>query len=355
MAWPATSDAPPLAAALPYAVVLALLLSAGLTRLALFYAERRRLLDLPGTRRSHAAPTARGGGLGPVLTLLVVGFLMAWPFDPLRIGTLAGAVTAIAALGWWDDHRNLAVGPRLAAQLLIAAALAWALLGGAHVLALVLLVAGLVLYLNLHNFMDGINGLAAAQTAFCAAAFALFARNGDTLAARWLCVIGAAAALGFLPFNFPRARIFMGDVGSTALGLWLAAMAAVLVPAGTLAVGSALIVMSAFLVDGAMTLGYRVLRGTRWWRPHREHLYQWLVRAGWSHARVVGLYLAWNLLLALPVAWLNQLATAPAAAGGLGYTGALPAAVLPATVMALGASAWLLGKRWCRRRVLGIA
>ena len=352
MASPATSGG--LAAALPYAAVLALLLSAGLTRLALAYAERRRMVDLPGARRSHAAPTPRGGGAGPVLAMLIVGFGLAWPFDPSRYFAFASAFALAAGLGWWDDHRNLGVGVRLAAQLAICGGLAWFLLtGSAGALPTIACVAWLLLYLNLHNFMDGINGLAAAQTAFCAGAFALLAGEGGGFAPYWLCVVGAVAALGFLPFNFPRARIFMGDVGSTALGLWLAAMAVLLAWSGALAAGSALIVMSAFVVDGAMTLGYRVLRGKRWWRPHREHLYQWLARAGWTHVRVVGAYFAWNVLLALPLAWMNERllrsAYAGSGAGTLGYTAALPALVL-----ALAAVAWLLGKRWCRRRVLGI-
>jgi Fuc2NAc and GlcNAc transferase len=348
-----------LGAAMPYALLLTVLLSAGLTRVAIAYADRRKLLDLPGHRRSHVQPTPRGGGIAPVVTILVVGLGMVWPFDPRRYVAVAVALALVAAIGWWDDHRPLSVSVRLLAQALICTGTAWSalrpefhsvFLSAALTVALALWLLG---YLNLHNFMDGINGLTASQTVFCAAAFAAFAFARGAVALAWLAAVTAVATAAFLPFNFPRARIFLGDVGSTALGFMLAAIAVMLAQSATLRFGSALILMSAFLVDGGLTLAYRMLRGTRWWRPHREHLYQWLVRCGTPQTRIVACYLGWNLLLALPFAWLNERPwmhpSDTASFGGLGYT-----AALPALVFALAAATWFVGKRWCRARLLGL-
>src|SRR5699024_2293005 len=112
----------------------------------------------------------------------------------------------------------------------------------------------------------------------------------------------AAAACGFLLFNWPPARIFMGDVGSGFAGFMIFAWIALLIVRAPFASWSALILVSAFVVDAGLTLAWRMWRGKRWYTAHREHLYQWLVRCRWTHARASGAYLCWNLLLVAPVA-----------------------------------------------------
>jgi UDP-N-acetylmuramyl pentapeptide phosphotransferase/UDP-N-acetylglucosamine-1-phosphate transferase len=166
------------------------------------------------------------------------------------------------------------------------------------------------------------------------------------------CTVPAAACLGFLPFNFPRARIFLGDVGSTVLGLWIGYVSLEGARRGAFSFGTALIASSAFALDAGATLGTRMLRGKRWWRAHREHLYQWLHRAGFSHSRVVALYLAWNLLVALPAALLNERIRGMVDASP-GAPARLYSWALPVLALALGLTAWAYGKRWCRMRVQG--
>lgn len=273
---------------------------------------RRGPLDHPGPRSSHRVPVPRMGGLGIVVVGLAgVGALAlagTWPAPWLL--TLSG-LALVAGVGLLDDARPRPALPRLLAHLLAATLLAASLLLGAEGLRVapwlaVLAVLAIAWSVNLHNFMDGIDGLLALQAlwygAFYAAALGLAGEYG---AAMFAALLGAAA-LGFLPFNFPRARAFLGDGASGFLGLavaWLALFAAVhaIVP-----VPLALVLMSAFLVDSGLTLLARMLRGERFWQPHREHLYQWLVRAGASHARVSLGYLAWNLLVALPALLAGQ-------------------------------------------------
>lgn len=337
------------------------------TALAIGYARRRALIDQPGRRRSHSVPTPRGGGIGIVvaalglLGLLAVGASAA---QQLALAGLASGLSAVAAVGWWDDHRSLPAWPKLAVHLLASVvciacgpeALAISAGGPAHadlaatLGSAIVAVLALVWSVNLHNFMDGSNGLLAGQTAFVLGVLAALGAPGLSPGERAVCLGLAAAALAFLPFNFPRARVFMGDVGSGSLGLLVAAAA----------LGSAqgrlwplvLILDSAFVVDSAATLAVRVVRGRRWYSAHREHLYQWLVRGGFSHARVAGLYALWNLCVALPCALLYlhwcDLALPPAGRATL-MPCALAAAVVGGELL-LGGTLWWAGKRWCLRR-----
>ncbi len=162
--------------------------------------------------------------------------------------------------------------------------------------AVLLVLIGLGVWsINLHNFMDGIDGILATQAIFVLSVLgwlcARDAHNPHGLQAG----IFAAATLGFLPFNFPRARIFMGDVGSGALGLMIFVAAVWQYFGGASAPMSALVVGSAFVTDATCTLLSRMVGGKRWYEPHREHLYQWMTRTGMSHARVTSYYMAWNL------------------------------------------------------------
>ena len=191
----------------------ALAISATGTAWAIVYARRRGMLDQPGERRSHATATPRGGGIGIVIALLLALGLLGWWRDAPSWWSMAAGLLLVASVGWWDDHRPLPIVVRLGAHVAAGLALALGLhLQGAGlpaVLAALVLVPGLV---NAWNFMDGIDGLAASQALLCATGLACL------LAGPWqlLGFVMTAACLGFLPFNLPPARIFLGDVGSGA-------------------------------------------------------------------------------------------------------------------------------------------
>lgn len=324
-----------------------------LTAATLVYARRRGLVDLPGKRRSHSVPTPRGGGVGIIAAALLVGIPAWYWLDPVaqwrRLAAFAVAVMAVAVIGWRDDHAPLPVLPRLVVHL------GAALLVGASVLAaraatvpqlwwaLVPLALVLIGFINAHNFMDGIDGILGQQGLFVMLGYGLLAQSASYTGVAAVAFATAAGCLGFLTFNSPPARIFMGDVGSGALGLLIGAVAALLVQRNPAMLWPCLILSSAFLVDSGLTLARRMLDGQRWYAPHRQHLYQWLVRVKWSHARTDAVYLIWNLAIAAPLAWL---AASWPEGGWLCFVLAYVAAVV----------AWHIGKRAClvsvRRRAI---
>ena len=209
----------------------------------------------------------------------------------------------LAIIGWWDDHRSLSVRSRLIVQLAVSLYLLACLASSARLEGMMqMLTAGLfVLWMtNLYNFMDGSNGMAGLQGVFAGSVLAaLFWQAGDTHSSL-LALLLAAACAGFLPWNTGRARVFMGDVGSLALGFAFAALLVQGVTAGSFALPVGLLVMSLFLTDATLTLLARVIRGERWYNAHRQHAYQRLIAHGWSHGRVAVLYQVINLALVLP-------------------------------------------------------
>jgi UDP-N-acetylmuramyl pentapeptide phosphotransferase/UDP-N-acetylglucosamine-1-phosphate transferase len=333
---------------LSIALLLALLLSgfafsAALVAAALRYSATHGLLDQPGQRRSHRAPTPRGGGIGIViaflagLKLLVLGGLLPlWPCLSLAV-----ALLLVAGVGWLDDHRSQPVLTRLLVQSLAALLLATALLGTPTGLAgglqWGLAIVVVMTAINFCNFLDGANGMLSLQVIAVAVLLMLLAAISDSQTTLLLAALLLATVAGFLPFNFPRARIFLGDVGSGALGLLIAALGLIGVGDGSVGVGVMLCLTSAFWLDTGLTLAWRFWSGRRWYQAHRQHLYQWLLRRGWTHVGVSSLYLGWTLLLAAPLAALAQ----------IGWISELAALTV---VAVLGAVVWLLSRRWVLRQ-----
>lgn len=315
-----------------------------LARGAIGYAHRRGMLDQPGQRRSHHLPTPRGGGIGIVVAMLVClpgvlsGLPVAWPASV--VAGLFAALLLVALAGWWDDHRSLPVLPRLGAQLLAVGLFSLSLLvTGLSWWWLPVLLIGGAWSINLHNFMDGIDGLLAQQAIFVGTGLALLAWAAAQPALAMAAAAFAASALGFWYFNRPPARIFMGDVGSGSVGLLIFAFSAMLWRAEHALLWPALILSSAFVVDASLTLLTRMWRGRRWYTAHREHLYQWVVRRGGTHARTGAAYMGWNLLVAAPLAW-------------LAWSHLRMALPITITVYLGAAAAWLALKRRCLRRHL---
>lgn len=263
------------------------------TQLGLAYARRNGMLDLPGERRSHAQPTPRGGGLGIVVACLVLLLLVAATTpQPLPWVLIAAGLLLVAGIGWWDDHRPIPAWPRLLAHAVAAGLLAWAMWmqGASPLAALGAFVLGLGL-VNAWNFMDGIDGLAASQALLCGLGLAC------VLADPWtaLAIAIGGASLGFLPSNLPRARVFLGDVGSGALGFLMAVLLAVGFAERPVAGWPVLLLAPmAMLVDAGLTLFWRMRRGDIWWQAHAQHLFQ---RSGrrHGHAKVCLAYALWTL------------------------------------------------------------
>ena len=281
-----------------------------------------RLLDVPNDRSSHSQPTPRGGGLGIVLVLLVSGGIALWNgLLPLPFALALSAAIPLAFIGFIDDHGDVPARWRFLIQL---AGAAWAIywIGGLDVLRIGELqlrlgiwgypfgILVMVWMLNLFNFMDGIDGIEATEVIFIGLAAAWMIGGGFTFSAvpevlPPLAISGAT--LGFLYWNWPPARIFMGDVGSGVLGFLLALLMLHSTVSGNLSIAVWIILSGVFLIDATVTLVIRLFRGERWYQAHRSHAYQHASRRLGSHRGVTLSVMAINLVWLLPMAILAQL------------------------------------------------
>jgi len=277
-------------------------------RLSIAAARRWGILDIPNGRSSHALPTPRLGGVPMVASsaLSYAGWLL---LAPGEIGPLHGITGAalfaigIHILGTFDDIYDLSPLFQIVVQFALCLSCFWffrPVLQGFPVLdggwmRLVLIGAAsvwCVWMLNLYNFMDGIDGLAGGQAVAASLFFfILFAREGK---AEWAVanLVISASALGFLGFNWPPAKIFMGNSGSTFLGAFYG-MQSLYAPAAT---GVPFIVLvlpfSSFIMDTTFTLLRRMLRGEKWYQAHRTHIYQRMTNLGMSHRKITTMELA---------------------------------------------------------------
>ena len=270
------------------------------TRLALAWLRRRAILDHPNERSSHRLPTPRGGGLA-VAPVAIVAIALAGGNPAVQ---MAGIAFGLAAVSWWDDLKDVAPLWRFMAQILaVVAALvlppfSGPVFQGVLPPAVDAFLSGVLWlwFLNLFNFMDGIDGITGVETACLGggiAGVALLAGIGEGIALHGLVL--AAAALGFLWWNWHPAKIFLGDVGSVTLGFLLGWLLLDLAARGQWA--AALILPAYYLADATITLVRRAARGEKVWRAHREHFYQKAVQAGLSHAAVSGAVLVADLAL----------------------------------------------------------
>jgi Fuc2NAc and GlcNAc transferase len=295
----------------------ACLVSYGFTGRILSRLLSRRIVDLPNARSSHSAPTPRGGGLSMVITitagaavLRIAGLVP----SALAIVLLVGGL-AIAAVGFWDDIRGAPILVRMGVHFGAAALAVYELdvlhgirLGAATadlgVLGVALGMLAVVWIVNLFNFMDGIDGIAASEAAFMLLSSALIGTlvSGASLAAVAPALLAGGACLGFLKWNWPPAAIFMGDVGSGYLGFVIAAIAVSSSQAGIVSFYAWLILGGVFLVDATLTLSRRLLRGEAVYHAHRSHAYQWLARRWGSHRKVTAAVLLVDVFWLLPLA-----------------------------------------------------
>ena len=278
----------------------------------------RGFIDHPNARSSHSLPTPRGGGVAIVLvsTLGVCGLALLRIIDTRLALALAGGGLAVAWIGFMDDKGSATVRVRFAIH---AAAAVWAMyvLGGVPALQFgdkqidlgitgnILGTVAIVWTLNLFNFMDGIDGIAASEAMFVTAGGAAIAVVcGSSAAVPGAALVVAAASFGFLFWNWPPAKIFMGDVGSGYLGYVIAVLALAAARENPVALYVWLILGGVFFVDATVTLLRRLARRERVHEAHRSHAYQWLSRRWQSHLKVTLFVWAINIFWLAPMAWL---------------------------------------------------
>ncbi len=263
-------------------------------------ASRFHVLDHPNERSLHTRPTPRSGGIA-ILTATIFGLIVLgwWYRNFDELAWIGLGVLLVAVVSFVDDWYQVPVIDRLLAHLVAGGIILWGgfSLHGIELPGIELTFspwAGvgismlfIVWMVNLYNFMDGMDGFAGGMAAIGFGAFAglgWFAGNALFLATS---LIIASAAAGFLTRNFPPARIFMGDVGSSSLGLLAAALSLWGVRDGVFPFWTALLVFSPFLADATVTLLRRLVRGDKIWQAHRSHYYQRLVQLGWGHRKTV--------------------------------------------------------------------
>ena len=240
----------------------------------------RVTLDTPNDRSLHDSPTPRSGGLG-ILAGTLLGAMISIGVKEPAIWIALG----LALLSFADDRINLPVAFRLAGHLVAAAVFTVLLGSGMPILLWPVLVLGLCWMTNLYNFMDGADGLAGGMTLIGFAAYGITAGLQGHVEIGVLSMCVASAAAGFLVFNFPPARIFMGDVGSIPIGFLAGSIGLLGWREGAWPLIFPLIVFAPFIVDATVTLTKRSIRRERVWNAHREHYYQRLILGGWSHRR----------------------------------------------------------------------
>lgn len=331
LAFPSLFDGPEMLSVAILVCVIGLL-SLALTRWLAHPDAPIRMLDQPNERSLHAAPMPRTGGIAICISLfaawLVLVLVTQLQFFPLNI--LAGAVI-IAVVAVFDDRHDLSASLRLLIQLsaavvmmydgfLLQGEVAPGVLFTTNTVLLTATTVLLTLWMtNLYNFMDGMDGFAGGMAVIGFGTLAVLGgKQGDLLFAGSALAVCAAAS-GFLWFNFPPARIFMGDSGSTTLGFLVAAFSIWGSRRGIVPVWLTLVIFSPFVVDATVTLLRRALHGEPVWQAHRSHYYQRLVQMGWGHRRTVlveyavmlvcaglallantaGLHAQWGMLVAL--------------------------------------------------------
>jgi UDP-N-acetylmuramyl pentapeptide phosphotransferase/UDP-N-acetylglucosamine-1-phosphate transferase len=254
--------------------------------------RRNRLpMDHPNERSLHATPTPRIGGLG-IMAGVLVAFV--WLANASMLPVMFGAFV-LAVVSVLDDVRGLPVRVRFLAHFVAATGCLFAL--GLTGWMLLMGTLAVVWMTNLYNFMDGSDGLAGGMAAIGFGALALAAWQGDAPGLAVFCAAIAAAALAFLRFNFPPARVFMGDAGSIPLGFLAATLGILGSRQGVWPWLFPLLVFSPFIVDASVTLTRRALRGEKIWQAHRSHYYQRVVLLGATHRQLA--LAAYTVMLAM--------------------------------------------------------
>lgn len=278
-------------------------------------AIQHHILDIPNSRSSHHAPTPRGGGLSftviILVTCLILSFYRDIPFKIIIALFVAGS--SVATVGWLDDKKGLPILSRFLVHILAALWLTYWLESGERLLlgafeipwgklGLLFFTLASIWLINLYNFMDGIDGLAASEAiTACFAGGIILWGTQSTIPA----LITGAAVLGFIPWNWPSAKVFMGDVGSGFLGflfacLWICSTD---VPGGFFIWP---ILLGVFIVDATFTLLWRIYRKEKWYASHRSHAYQ-IAAIHWGHAPVTKAVIMINLLWLTPCAVLCRI------------------------------------------------
>ena len=268
--------------------------------------KRKELWDKPNERSSHVTTTLRGGGLAPLILTYtgIISFVI--PHNTELGLAWIGGLSLLSWVSYCDDREDVPIAGRLAVQIISVLLILWVVseknipLG-----SLILIGIAMVAYINFVNFMDGIDGLVTGLMVLIPICIVCVVPGLDPMTKAMGCVLGGGA-LGFLPFNFPRARMFLGDLGSITFGF----NSGVLLIWGFVSNSTVpkkwiiLLIPMYFFLEGFTAIVRRMVSGEKWWLPHREHFYQRLIRSGATHTRTT--LLMWGgQIIAVIIVWLS--------------------------------------------------
>ncbi len=280
-------------------VVVSFLLSMCLTRMFMSPSSRLRVMDHPNERSLHTVPVPRAGGVAILIAFFVGMGLVALLLDTVVSPVIVLSALLIAGISFLDDCYSLGVAFRFVIHFSVAILLvmngfrldSFEFPGGVwqwHEYVATTVSCFLVVWLiNLYNFMDGMDGFAAGMAIIGFSSFALLGWQAQHQLFMSANLIIVSAVIGFILFNFPPAKIFMGDTGSSTLGFFAAAFSLWASADEIFPIWVALLIFSPFVVDASVTLLRRLVRGERIWEAHKSHYYQRLVQIGWGHKKTV--------------------------------------------------------------------
>lgn len=312
--------------------------------------EKFGLIDVPNTRSSHTKPTPKGGGFGIAAGILVACAGCFWGGligpDRERCLVIVGGALAMAVLGFFSDRQDIPAGMRLLMQMIVASVAVFFIQPANHFLiagwdihvgpwGFLIALIWLVGMTNFYNFMDGIDGLAAMQGIIAGIGIAMLGLIIHLNNLVFLGLILSAATTGFLFLNFPRAKIFMGDVGSYQIGMYIASVAlidqALFIPV--------VLMLGGFIFDTVVTLIRRAIRRERLHQAHKSHFYQRAVQLGYTHCQVTTVASFVFIILVI----LSALY--------LGSSPAIKVVIMVAVLVGLGGIAgWISHQETCRQR-----
>jgi UDP-N-acetylmuramyl pentapeptide phosphotransferase/UDP-N-acetylglucosamine-1-phosphate transferase len=271
-------------------------------------AQKKKINDSPERRRLHASIVPRAGGIAIALVLIIASI---WLFSDSGHSNFSPVIVlsliSYGILGFWDDLRPMPARMKLFLHLLVAAIvfLAAVFLSGAATFTAFIIAMAYLLFVNIWNFMDGSNGMVGMQSICMTTGFLVFA--SFTPATNLYALAFAACCLGFIPFNFPVARVFLGDVGSHVLGAAIVGLGLLAYSEGQWTGLEMLSISSALWIDATLTFIRRAWRGFKVTDAHRSHLYQYAIRSGRSHAAVCCYSLIWTVCMIFIIGMSRQL------------------------------------------------
>lgn len=283
-----------------FALLLCFGVTLGLTQRFCDPTSRLHILDYPNHRSLHRRPIPRSGGVA-ILAGIAIGTLAAFGFNASGSAVLLmlSIALSVGCISFLEDRHGVHLSLRITVHFLAALmlyslgysiasvelpGLSWMF---SPSLAFIVSILFVVWMINLYNFMDGMDGFASGMGIIGFGSFAMLGwQAGDATFASASLLI-ASACLGFLVFNFPPAKIFLGDTGSSTLGFFVAGYSLWAAQANLFPLWVAGLIFSPFIIDATVTLGYRLLTGEKIWLPHKTHYYQKLVQRGWGHRRTL--------------------------------------------------------------------